>query len=295
MSRFVLLSFVALPVLVLLSAGLGSSALADTSTPTFSPGPTPSPSPPPPSRATNFHGVACIDANCEGAAHIVTASINGVECASAQVPVVVDGQVNQTFYSIDVPPAESAPGCGVEGAKVQFAINGIPAAPSVLFQPGARIVADLVAGEPFAAFSGKLALNGAPLPFQPDLPVLKAFIGGVECGSRNVSPGLVPETVTTVGSYTWLIVLSAGSRAGCGTEGAKTTFTLNGIAVKETATWSSGFHTLDLGAETATALPKLGGAPGATSANGLEIVAGLLLIAAGFGAIVVTRSRSLES
>ena len=240
--------------------------------------------------AAHFSGHACIDSNCEGAARIVTASINGVICAEESIPVIVDGPVNQAYYRIDVPSAADVPGCGTEGRTVDFAINAKPSITRGVWHAGPNSSLDLVAGEPFAAFSGAMTLNNSPLPRDP-APVLKAFIGSVECGVRSVGSGYVPDTVTTVGNYMWLMVLSAGSRPGCGTEGAKITLTLNETPTTETAMWSPGFHTLDLSAETAAGFGKQGGPPGDPSRSGWPLAAGLALITAGLLAVLLCRSR----
>lgn len=240
-------------------------------------------------------GRACVDSNCGSVGgKEVVATINGTECGRANVVSVVDGPV-ESFYFLDVFGAEHTPGCGTEGAVVQLTLDGRLVGRTAVWHGGASQSLDIWVGNDFASFNGRLSVNGEPflLTEHSGLPQLKAFIGGVLCGEKAVSPGLAIGPSFPISHYNLLVVLSDASRAGCGRAGSTITFTLNGLPVDQTATWSAGFLTLDLNAR--GQLPKTGGPPpaGGHAVPWLLLAAGLAALL-GLGTTLAARRRESD-
>lgn len=187
-----------------------------------------------------FSGHACVDADCSQANYNkpVVAKIGDVVCGSSYLnKPYTDGQ-EQSYYQISVAPAEKTPGCGTEGATVDFYIDGRKTAQSGSWSDGSQPDLDIWVGPDFAAFEGMTTCDGKPcyICFEPCQTVnVKAYIGAVKCGEMS------PYGWLLVGGYGPLIVKSADDQRGCGTLGATVTFTINGKPTGETAVWQTGF------------------------------------------------------
>ncbi len=296
---------------------LGNAESTATPTPAATPSPSPSPTPTPTPSATptptplatpvvsSFAGHVCLDANCSGAAAglptgEVVAMIDGVECGRSTVMLLIDGPA-ETDYGIDVVSESDRPGCGREGATVQFYIKGRLAKQSGIWRAGARQHLDIWAGEDFAAFSGRLFLNGQPWPWPPptqapyvdvgdplgrETVVVRASVQSTLCGEKAV------EGLTFTARYDLLVVQPTTLRAGCGQGGDAITFTINGLPADQTPIWTPGFHELDL--NVSVRLPNTGGPPGASHAAAWPLLAGggLTLAALAGGALFWRRQRN---
>jgi hypothetical protein len=205
---------------------------------------TPSPSPLHVSPA-NFDGHACIDANCSSAmlGHPVVAKIGDVECGQTQIAFPISDGQEQSLYYISVAPAEMTPGCGTEGATVNFYIDVRRANQTGIWTNGAQNRLDIWVGADFAAFSGATLCNGKPcyMCFDPcPTALITAYVGDTFCGSMR------PYGYLIANYYGPLTVQSSDAKPGCGTPGATVTFKIDGRDVFETVAWSGGFHQLNL-------------------------------------------------
>lgn len=205
---------------------------------------------------STFEGTVWVDAEPGG--NQVSATMSGTVCASVSVGQVTDGET-QSFYQIEVPAAEGKPGCGVDGATVNFEIDGQSAKPPSIWKAGQIQTVHIWTGEDFAAFSGSLFQNGGPWPASDESILVEAFIGAVECGSLQ-------QFLFGDPSYGSIRVLPDSLRPGCGRPGDTITFSVDGLPAEETAVWEAGFHTLDLSVTlpvtpTPPPLPDTGGAP----------------------------------
>ncbi|HLB29552.1 MAG TPA: hypothetical protein VJM69_05410, partial [Dehalococcoidia bacterium] len=195
------------------------------------------------------------------------------------------------------------PGCGREGDAVTFTVGGRPANEKARWhaspppvpdemKPGIRVYGvastelDMVAGPPFAAFSGEVTLPGGdPVP-GPTGPLL-AYVGSALCGKVE---GL------NLGMDFWsLVVPPAALKAGCGREGAIIRFAVGDRPILETVAWVPGFHKLRLTASS-PALPAGGNAglaaPGGLPEGQLVLGVGIGLLATSLGLWLLTRRYS---
>lgn len=184
--------------------------------------------------ASTFEGTVWVDARPAPATAAVVVTVGATSCATATVTFTSGGR--EVFYSVEVPSEADLPGCGTEGAEVTFTIDGEPAKPTGVWKAGQTQKLDIWSGEDFAAFSGKLLLDGQPLPTTSDSALLEAFIGATRCGSHTASlvQHPLPEPVEQP-AYHNLIVLPETLRAGCGKPGDTITFTVDGVPAAEAA------------------------------------------------------------
>jgi hypothetical protein len=196
-------------------------------------------------RSAHFHGNACVDSNC-GQSEIglpVVARIGDVVCGETETAFPIsDGQV-QSLYDLLVAPTEKIPGCGTEGAAIDFYIDGRKAKQTATWHEGGLANLNLWVGPDFAAFRGYTNCNGKPCYncFDPcSTATIQAYIGDELCGQHNPLGWLIGN------SYGPLIVLSDEQQAGCGTPGTMIHFKINNLDVVETALWEPGFRELSL-------------------------------------------------
>jgi hypothetical protein len=117
-------------------------------------------------------------------------------------------------------PAEAKPGCGYEGAPVTFYVGTMQATATAVWHAGASQEVNLTAGPAFAFFRGELTFqSGIDESIGVSAPVgMYAFIGDNVCGGET-------RGVWKRFPY-YVVVYSDEQQAGCGTEGARVTFTL---------------------------------------------------------------------
>jgi hypothetical protein len=176
----------------------------------------------------------------------MTARIGGTVCARNDTPISPPpGGASQ--YILAVPSAQFVPGCGYEGATVEFFAGDQRAMRTGVWHAGSHQIMGFVAGHPFAVFGGRISVNKRPTG-----EALMPYVGDIPCGPGSVVGEGQP------GKYGYgLRVYSNEQQAGCGVEGAQVTFKLldaqgNVIAVaQEKGIWHvfdgvEGFQELDL-------------------------------------------------
>jgi hypothetical protein len=226
-------------VCIVAFAGIsGGAAYARTPTPTATSTPrpsataTPMPTPTAPAdQVSIFEGPCWLDGAACPYDAIVSASIDGNACGP-QAYSITPADGDHALNVLRVPSREITPGCGYEGASIQFFIGNRPTLGTEIWHAGSRKLVTFFAGSPFAPFSGLSSL--AIAPGQSIVP----FIDGKSCGYGRTHLGNVdPEHAYAV------YVFSDEQQAGCGREGAQVIFKLvdpqgNVIAVaNQTAVW----------------------------------------------------------
>ncbi len=211
-----------------LSALALGAALATTPTPTPTSVPTAAATPAPQEVAT-FTGTAWLDAHTSLGP--VAATIGGLACSEPSVSGFgPDG--SGPLYTLRVVSSEVKPGCGTEGAVINFTVEGQLAAQTATWHAATTQHLNLIAGPAFARFAGTLQINS-----RLSNEALVPYIAGNPCGDGEFGPP----------PYAYgAVVFSDQQQAGCGTEGAQVTFKLvasqgnvtNVTAVAgETGTW----------------------------------------------------------
>lgn len=191
-------------------------------------------------RSARFSGHACVDGDCSfnQIGLPVVAKIGGFVCGETMTDYPISDGIEQSLYDILVAPAEKTPGCGTEGATVDFYIDGVKTKQAATWHDGKQTGLSLWTGPDFAAFGGYAICNGKSCYncFSPcATATIQAYIGDMMCG-QDVPYGWL------IGNYYGpLIVLSDEQQAGCGTPGATVHFKINNLDVAETATWTPGF------------------------------------------------------
>lgn len=263
-----------LALLLAISTASPLPATAEEPTPTATPAvntPTPAqdatPTPPTGGNALAINGTAWIDATPAPEGTVVQALADGVVCAEG---VVAKGRPSLPPLSFEaaVALAEGKELCLEEGTTMSFTIGGKPAHQTLKLDAAALasaspIFIDLSAGEPFAAYSGPMSIQGKPVTEYeyPDgsgrLPspvLIDAFvvrhIGADEdwrkCGQVVVGQeGLSTATPTSI---SYLVVLPESLSEGCATMGSEVRFRIAGAVVRHTV-WNPGFHELSLTTE----------------------------------------------
>ena len=223
--------------------------VAQARTPTPSPTPTPSatstPAPTPsPQQVSIFVGQVSLD----GREHSgpVTARIGDVQCGEDEPSPSVNGHVVY-MANVAVVSDEIRPGCGYEGATVEFFLGDQRVMRTGVWHAGSVQRMGFVAGHPFARFGGVLSANRLL-----GSEVLMPYVGDIPCGP-DAAVYSYPDGKYKYGSH----VYSNEQQAGCGVEGAAVTFKLldaqgNVVAMaQEKGTWHvfdgvEGFQELDL-------------------------------------------------
>lgn len=197
--------------------GIAGSASARTPTPTTTPTPTPAVTlapptfTPSPAQFSTFEGQCWLDARpCNG--QTVSARINGAVCVSPASYSYVPPDADQVLFVLKVPSKDVTPGCGSEGATVQFFVGDRAVGQPSVWHAGATEIRAFVVGFPFAHFAGALRIDRR-LSNESLVP----YVGGNLCGYGVFGPppyGYGAE------------VFSNEQQPGCGTEGAQITFKL---------------------------------------------------------------------
>lgn len=216
--------------------------------------------------ALAINGTAWIDATPAPEGTVVQALADGVVCAEG---VVAKGRPSlpPLSFEADVAPAEGKELCLEEGATISFTIDGKPAHQTLKLDAAALasaspIFIDLSAGEPFAAYSGPMSIQGKPVteyelpdgsgrlpsPIIVDASIvdLTQELSWHKCG--EVILGQEGLSTATPTSYSYLVVPSDRQERGCGVEGASVGFRIAGAVVAYDK-WTPGFHQLALQTE----------------------------------------------
>jgi hypothetical protein len=253
--------------------------------PIYAQEPTPSAEPDEASASMTVWGPVWVDAR--PAATTIRAFVGETECAAEDSITPVDTYI--TTYRLVVPPAEERAGCGEPGAIINFTVGGAPVGTTAAWQSGGTARLDLVAGPPFARYSGEFTWSDATgaLAVEP-------LIGERVCGEQlNPLQGEGP-------SYGYDVVVDPETlQTGCGVPGAIVRLrlvreeegrrTVLADATGGEVTWEPGIqltgHALTFAATPNVVLPTTG--DGITSSGGrgslpaAGIGAGIALIVAG--------------
>lgn len=160
--------------------------------------------------------------------------VNGNLCGRSQsVRPSPDSEAVQ--FAIEIASDYEAPGCGRPGDAVTLTINGRSMNATIEWQPGYQQPVTLIAGPPFALFSGQILLDGTPPPLQ-----VIAYVNGQICGQD-----LVTKTRPDSGLYYVVVVRPAELEPGCGEDGAAVTLVVRSDGqpdiVLETLAWQAEF------------------------------------------------------
>ena len=198
-----------------------------TSTPTASPTPSGE-------QVSTFEGGCWLDAlPCAG--ETMTARIGGKVCATDARPITPPGG-RGPVGRLRVPSQDIIPGCGYEGATVEFFVGDQRAMRTGVWHAGSDQIMGFVAGHPFARFSGFLSVNQD----LHDDDVLIPYVRDIACGAgRSVTLLSLSQYSASSVAYPFESeVYSNEQQVGCGVEGAEVTSKLldaqgNVIAVAE--------------------------------------------------------------
>ena len=220
-----------------------------TSVPSAPPSPTPTPTIPPDQIAA-FEGQVWVDGRISNAP--VSAKIDDVDCGQPRpLAIVCDPDSCGPMWSLNVVSAQVKPGCGHEGATIQFYVGDRPAQAAV-WRGGSWQGKALIVGAPFAMIFGNFGWAG-DLPHvhyidspEPD-DVLVPYVGNAACGYTLVLRK-APWLYAAAYEY-WVVVFSHEQQAGCGYEGAPVTLKLANEQGKVVATseQSAIWHAYDGG------------------------------------------------
>jgi hypothetical protein len=247
MKAIAVASVVSLTLVV--SLALGESALARTPTPTATPAatdtplPTPCPSATPtvaPEQLAQFFGEVWLYVPGPYPPGAVTARIDGTACSvPAYIPPVSCGQPPPVTppsdpgpitgkYAISVLSASERPGCGYEGAQVDFYVGDTRATATATWHAGESQQVNVTTLPPFAFFHGQFTLTFQPSPeIGVDGPAgMIALVGNKPCG-RALRGIWLPRDPRSGGVYDyWAQVYSDEWQDGCGIDGDKVAFEL---------------------------------------------------------------------
>lgn len=190
-----------------------------------------------------IYGTTWVNARPTG--RTARAFIGGTECASSDTIFAVDTYVPS--YELTVPSAEEKAECGVAGATITFTIDGQAAGETIEWEAGALAYLQLVAGPPFATYSGMFS---SPVPLEElGNAMVEPLISGQVCGEQiNALQGEGPTWGVSV------IVDPAELAPGCGRQGAHVQFRLVRIedgrrtllsGVTGDVVWEPGTHELE--------------------------------------------------
>ncbi|MGA2286020.1 MAG: hypothetical protein ABSG55_07120 [Dehalococcoidia bacterium] len=244
------LAILALPVLF-----TAATAHAATPTPTATSTPTATATPSP-QQIARFHGEEWVDAQIVKAP--VSARIGEVVCGTGGPPPIADVPPS---YQLDVVSDAVIPHCGTEGNHLTFMIGDRQGTTTAIWHAGTDTALNLMAGPPFALFSGKTSLTCEEQIERQIVP----FIDDVPCGWPKLVDALGPPCNGQLTGYTDA-VLSAYQKPGCGVEGAPITFKLldtqgNVVATaNETGVWHEWYGGMTDYQHLNLTFPSMGGA-----------------------------------
>jgi len=204
----------------------GRAAYAATPTSTPAPAATLTPSP---QQLATFQGSAWVNAHASSGP--IVAKISDAVCSEPSV-AGLGPDSNTPLYTVRVLSDDMRPGCGREGAVLNFFVEDQPASQTAIWHAASTQFLNLIAGPPFARFGGKLSIRRTSSG-ESVVPI----IGDRLCG-YDMTGGILGSV-----SLYDAIVYSAQQQPGCGVEGAEITFNLldaegNVIAVaKEEGVW----------------------------------------------------------
>lgn len=196
---------------------------------------------------------------------------------------------------LEVPSQQVVPGCGYEGAVVQFFVGDRPTQETGVWHAGSTKIMSFIAGFPFARLAGSSSLAMAAGE------CVVPYIGDESCGYEEAcTPYGIPGPQNSFS----VVVFSNEQQAGCGTEGAQVAFKLldaQGRVVSvadETAAWHSypesipsAFLTLTFSPATSIRVGNVGDGPGSGGNPWLRLPVGLALLglASGIGGFALRR------
>jgi hypothetical protein len=180
-------------------------------------------------------------------------------------------------YQVEVASQGAILGCGVEGAAVTFLVEGKQAAETAVWHSGVFQHLTLIAGPPFAMFTGTFSINR-----ELTSENLTGFVGTTACGTYGEWIGGGPV-------YSYVIEVFSNQLPGCGTEGAPVTFKIltQGGAIIATANETGTWHiwnddltpaqslNLTFGPAGRITMPGTGGGASPGSSGGLPVALGL--------------------
>lgn len=221
-----------------LALAMSSTAHAATPTPTVTSTPTAT-STPSPQQVARFGGEEWADGDLS--TDSITARIGDVVCGNGGPLPIADAP---SVYHIDVVSEQVTPGCGHEGATINFFVGDRQAPQTAVWHGGSSSTLNLIVGPPFARISGSTSLSCDQMVEHHIVP----FINGVACGDENFGGAFGPPCNGQGLGYqnpVWYqdIVLSAQQQTGCGVESAPITFKLLDLkgnvvsTANETGTW----------------------------------------------------------
>lgn len=200
-----------------------------------------------------FIGLAWVDGAEPAKGTPVQALVGGTVCGQTTIDIggldsglVLDGFIGRAFYRVEVASAGEKAGCGSAGAAVSFSVGGKEAEQTGQWKTGEEQVLHLTAGAQPAIFSGAVTIDHEPVERDTSI---RAYVGDVLCGELKVAADTEPP-LSEDDKYRHLAVLPATARAGCGTAGAEVRFMIGNSAAYQAASWTPGFHALDLWAMT---------------------------------------------
>jgi len=199
--------------LLVCSVGFSGGAVhALTPTPAVTASPTPAATPTPmPNQLSIFTGGCWLNARpCVG--QTMTARIAGKVCATDSMPLT-PADSNRSVYRLVVPSRDIVPGCGSDGATIDFFVGDQLAAPSATWHAGTTQTMSFIAGPLFAMFGGGIEIAAAD-----HTAVLAPYVNEKACG--YASHGFVVPDLYEA------IVFSSQQESGCGIEGAQVSFKL---------------------------------------------------------------------
>jgi len=186
-------------------------------------------------------GRVCINSDCSPniVGHTVVAKIGNTVCDQRNIELLRRiWEPAYSWYNLLVAADEKTPGCGIEGATINFYIDGWKAQQATWTEGGSTDL-DLWVGPDISAYSGLSFCHGNPC----HNATVQAYIGDALCGEVTTV-----DSQTLAGAYGPFAVKSAEAQFGCGTRGATVSFKVNGEDVGQFPLWQPGFHSLDLSA-----------------------------------------------
>ena len=220
-----------------LALAMSSTAHAATPTPTVTSTPTAT-STPSPQQVARFGGEEWADGDLS--TDSITARIGDVVCGNGGPLPIADAP---SVYHIDVVSEQVTPGCGHEGATINFFVGDRQAPQTAVWHGGSSSTLNLIVGPPFARISGSTSLSATRWSNTTSFPSSTVS----RAATRTSVAHLARRNGQGLGyqNPVWYqdIVLSAQQQTGCGVESAPITFKLLDLkgnvvsTANETGTW----------------------------------------------------------